>query len=54
MPLQAGPGLFKVANLSRWIVLTTNSELIEDIRKAPDEILSHKKPPSEVPTLLAG
>ncbi|KAF8504637.1 cytochrome P450 [Russula emetica] len=43
----AGPGLFKVATLSGWMVLPTNSELVEDIRKAPEEILSHEEPTDE-------
>ena len=46
--LQAGPGLFKVATFSTWMVLPTNSELVEDIRKAPEEVLSHSVPPNEV------
>ena len=51
---QAGPGLFKVATLSTWMVLPTNSELVDDIRKASEEILSHAVPTDEVPTLLVG
>ena len=50
--LQAGPGLFKVANFSTWMVLPTTSELVEDIRKAPDDILAHMEPKDEVPALL--
>ena len=46
--LQAGPGLFKVATFSRWMVLPTNSELVEDIRKAPEDILSIREPIDEV------
>ncbi|KAF8274996.1 cytochrome P450 [Lactarius quietus] len=33
-------GLFKVATFRRWMVLTSSSKLIEDIRKAPDHVLS--------------
>jgi hypothetical protein len=52
--LQAGPGLFKIATFSSWMVLLSNPELVEDIRKAPEEILSHKEPLDEVPALLVG
>jgi hypothetical protein len=34
------PGLFKIANFRRWMVLAAGSELIEDVRKAPDGVLS--------------
>jgi len=34
------PGLFKIANLRRWMVLATGPELIEDVRKAPENVLS--------------
>jgi cytochrome P450 len=34
------PGLFRIATFRRWMVLTSGPELIEDIRKAPDDILS--------------
>jgi len=33
-------GLFKIATFQRWIVLASDLELVEDIRKAPDDILS--------------
>ncbi|KAI9465137.1 cytochrome P450 [Lactarius psammicola] len=33
-------GLFKIATFRRWIVLASGPELIEDIRKAPDDVLS--------------
>jgi hypothetical protein len=34
------PGLFKVAYFRRWVVLPSGSGLIEDVRKAPDDVLS--------------
>ena len=34
------------------MVLTTNSELSEDIRKASDDNLSHKAPTEEVRAML--
>ncbi|KAH9959807.1 cytochrome P450 [Russula dissimulans] len=34
------PGLFKIPTFKRWMVLPTSSELIEDVRKAPDHMLS--------------
>ncbi|KAI0278605.1 cytochrome P450 [Russula aff. rugulosa BPL654] len=41
------PGLFKIARFRRWMVLVTGSELIDDVRKAPDDVLSNA-PASEV------
>ncbi|KAI0002407.1 cytochrome P450 [Russula compacta] len=37
-------GLFKIANFRRWMVLATGPELIEDVRKAPDNVLSMVEP----------
>ncbi|KAF8467566.1 cytochrome P450 [Russula ochroleuca] len=34
------PGLFKMALFRRWVVLAARSELIEDVRKAPEDVLS--------------
>ncbi|KAF8463173.1 hypothetical protein DFH94DRAFT_686799 [Russula ochroleuca] len=34
------PGLFKIANLWRWMVLVSGPELIEDVKRAPDDVLS--------------
>ncbi|KAF8491193.1 cytochrome P450 [Russula emetica] len=34
------PGLFKIANSRRWLVLVSGSELIDSVRKAPDDVLS--------------
>ncbi|KAF8477701.1 cytochrome P450 [Russula ochroleuca] len=41
------PGLFKIANFRRWMVLAAGSELIEDVRKAPDDLLSMNEPAIE-------
>ncbi len=46
--------MFKVATLSKWMVLPTNSKLVEDIRKAPEDILSHAEPTDEVLAVLVG
>jgi hypothetical protein len=35
-------------NFRRWMVLATGSELIEDVRKAPDDALSLLEPTIEV------
>ncbi|KAF8467577.1 cytochrome P450 [Russula ochroleuca] len=34
------PGLFKIAGFRRWMVLAGGSELIEDVKRAPDDVLS--------------
>jgi len=34
------PGLFRIALFRRWMVLPSGPELIEDVRKAPDDVLS--------------
>ncbi|KAH9970800.1 cytochrome P450 [Russula compacta] len=34
------PGLFKIPMFRRWMVLPTNVQLIEDVKKAPDDVLS--------------
>jgi hypothetical protein len=41
------PGLFKIAKFRRWMVLAAGSELIEDVRKAPDDVLSTAEPTIE-------
>jgi cytochrome P450 len=41
------PGLFKIANFRRWMVLVVGSELIDDIRRAPDDVLSMIEPVTE-------
>ncbi|KAH8976597.1 cytochrome P450 [Lactarius hatsudake] len=42
------PGLFKVATFRTWMVFPTSPELIEDVRKAPDNVLSRRRPAEEV------
>ncbi|KAH9992090.1 cytochrome P450 [Russula vinacea] len=37
---KTGPGLFKVANIRRWVVLVAGPDLIEEIKNAPDDVLS--------------
>ena len=37
---QKGRGLFKIATLRKWLVVVSSPELIEDVRKAPDDALS--------------
>ncbi|KAI0245471.1 cytochrome P450 [Lactifluus subvellereus] len=38
------PGIFKIATFRRWMVLPTGAKLIEDIKKAPDDVLSFQAP----------
>lgn len=45
---QTKPGLFKIATFRRWMVLATGPQLIEDVRKAPDDVLSKAEPLNEV------
>jgi hypothetical protein len=46
--LQTSPGLFKIAQFRRWMVLATGSQLIDDIRMSPDNVLSATEPKNEV------
>jgi hypothetical protein len=48
---QSGRGLFKIATLRRWKVLASSPELIEDVRKAPDDVLSVTAQANEVSML---
>ncbi|KAI0292784.1 cytochrome P450 [Russula brevipes] len=41
------PGVFKIANFRRWMVLVAGPELIEDVRKAPESVLSMTEPMTE-------
>ena len=41
-------GLFKIATFRGWMVLASNPELIEDVKKAPEDILSFRVPVREV------
>ncbi|KAI9441475.1 cytochrome P450 [Lactarius indigo] len=46
--LNMGRGLFKTATFRRWLVLASGPELIEDLRKAPDDVLSLMAPLIEI------
>lgn len=37
------PGLFKIASFRRWTVFASGSDLIEDIKRAPDNVLARKE-----------
>ncbi|KAN0126092.1 Cytochrome P450 [Lactarius tabidus] len=39
---KSGRGVFKYATFRRWMVVASSPELIEDIKKAPDDVLSLK------------
>ncbi|KAH9970801.1 cytochrome P450 [Russula compacta] len=38
------PGLFKIAGFRRWVVVPSGVEQIEDVRRAPDDVLSNMEP----------
>ncbi|PBK99161.1 cytochrome P450 [Armillaria gallica] len=40
--------VFKVAHLNRWMVVVASPELIEDLRRAPEDVLSFQEGVSEV------
>jgi len=42
--IQTKPGLFKFANFRQWVVVPSGPELIEDVRKATDDVLSIREP----------
>ena len=44
---QKGRGLFKIATFRRWMVLASSPQLIEDVKKAPEDILSLSIPRTE-------
>ncbi|KAH9043926.1 cytochrome P450 [Lactarius pseudohatsudake] len=41
------PGLFKIATFRTWMVYPTSPNLIEDVRKAPNNVLSRRLPTEE-------
>ncbi|KAI9431119.1 cytochrome P450 [Lactarius indigo] len=41
------PGLFKIATLWTWTVFATSPALIDDVRKAPDDVLCRRRPTEE-------
>lgn len=38
--VQYKPGVFKVANIDGWAVIAAGAQYIDEVRKAPDEVLS--------------
>ena len=48
LPIQTSPGLSKIAQFRRRMVPATGSQLIDDVRRAPDNVLSMMKPLNEV------
>ena len=38
--IQYKPGVFKVANIDGWAVIAAGAQYIDEVRKAPDEVLS--------------
>jgi hypothetical protein len=47
---QTKPGLFKIATFRRWIVVPSGSGLIEEVMKAPDNVISVVEPLLDVRT----
>lgn len=46
--LQHKNGVFKVPEIERWHVIVTKPELVEEVRKAPDDALSFEYAVDEV------
>ncbi|KAH9063634.1 cytochrome P450 [Lactarius vividus] len=44
---KAKPGLFRIATFWTWMVFVTSPELIEDVRTAPDNVLSRRRSAKE-------
>lgn len=42
----------QIANFRRWMVLATGSELIEDIKRGPDDVLSNAESINEIGPLV--
>jgi len=42
------PGIFKIATFQKWKVVVTSPELIDDMRKAPDDVLSQHDATNEL------
>ena len=51
---QTRPGIFKIATLKTWMILVSGPEFIEDIRKAPDNVLSVDEPRADVRVVTKG
>jgi hypothetical protein len=45
---QTKPGLFRIPTFRRWIVVPSGPDLIEEMMKAPDNVLSVREPLEEV------
>ncbi|KAI9440515.1 cytochrome P450 [Lactarius indigo] len=41
-------GLFRIATIRRWMVLASDLDLVEDVRKAPDDVLSMRATAAEL------
>ena len=50
---RSGLGVFKIATFQGWIVFASSPELIEDIKKAPEDVLSFRAPIRDVHLLLS-
>ena len=44
--------IFKIPDMFQWIVVATSSKHIEDISKAPDNVLSHMEFIDEVSSIF--
>jgi hypothetical protein len=45
---------FKIAAMSKWVVVVSGKQYIDDIRKAPDEVLSLVEAIAEVRLPIVG
>jgi hypothetical protein len=45
--------IFKIPDMLQWLVVVTESRVIEEIRKAPEDVLSFKASLDEVSTNFA-
>ncbi|XP_006458661.1 hypothetical protein AGABI2DRAFT_217430 [Agaricus bisporus var. bisporus H97] len=41
-------GIFKIANISSWIVVLTGRQFLDELRKAPDDVLSFRQAMNDV------
>ncbi|KAJ3508841.1 hypothetical protein NLJ89_g5533 [Agrocybe chaxingu] len=46
------PGIFKISTLSRWLVVITSTQHIEELRKAPEEEVTSAVPGDDTDALL--
>lgn len=47
---QSKPGLFKIPTFRQWIVVPSGSKLIEEMMRAPENIMSIREPLEDVRT----